>query len=178
MDGILHYFVLKNYKGILRKKLKSNTHLFFIPVPPNKYVYVALIGQLDDEENTYASQLLVRIPEDLLEQTINGEIEYFGDRFVEVERLPCKSSAQAPGNYLITFKKKGYNILSNLDLKYGIEYSTSGRKIYLLHGNFNLITGEITNKTMNMMATKQAAFMGDKQRFDEILNISKKYRRL
>jgi hypothetical protein len=173
MDGTLYYYVLKKYKGMLIKKHKSNTHLFFVPVEPNKYMYLSLIGVMEDEENTYAAQLLVRLPEDILDDTIAGEKEYFGDRFVEVEKLECKSSNQSPGKYIITPKKIGFNILSNLEINYQVEYSTIDRRIYLVKGELNLVTGEINEQNIKMVATKQAAFMGDKQRFKEQKNIIK-----
>ena len=76
MDGIIKYCIVKKYKGLFRRH-PSNTHLFFIPVDPKKYMYLALIGKMtDDEDNLYASQLLVKLSEDIFEETLNGEIEY------------------------------------------------------------------------------------------------------
>jgi len=172
MNGTIKYFVLKKYKGIT-KKHKSNTHLFFVPVDPKKYMYLALVGQLTEENNSYAAQLLVRFPEELLDSMIVGEIEYFKNRFVEVESLNCKSTNPSPGKYIIKPIKKGFNIISNLEINYQIEYSTEARKIYLINGNLNLVTGEISNQDMKMVAAKQDAFMGDKQRFEELKNMEK-----
>jgi len=173
MDGTIKYFVVKKYKGLLIKRHKNNTHLFFIPVDPKKYMYLALIGQLSDEEDTYAAQLLVRLPEEVIDETIEGEYEYFGERFVEVESLKCKSLNQSPGRYSIALPKKGFNIRSNLEIEYQVEYSTVSRRIYLIKGDLNLITGEITDQDIKMVASKQAAFMGDKQRFEEMKKITK-----
>jgi len=168
MNGTLHYFILKNYEGKLIKKNKSNTHLMMIPVDPKKYMYVAIIGEMvDNEEDTYAAQLIVKFPEEILEETIIGEEEYFGNRFIEIETLNCNSSAQAPGNYIITFPKKGVNILSNLEINYELEYSTSSRRIYLIKGTLNLVSEEIDDKNMKMVAAKQSAFIGKTSRFIE-----------
>lgn len=171
MDGTIRYCVVKKYSGILIRKHKNNTHLFFIPVDPKKYMYLALVGQLTEEEDTYAAQLLVKLPEEIIDQTIEGEYEYFGERFVEVESLKCKSTNPSPGKYIITLQKKGFNIKSNLEINYDVEYSTVARRIYLVKGDLNLITGEITNQDMKMVAAKQAAFMGNKQRFEEMKRI-------
>jgi len=170
MDGTFYYCVLKQYQGALRKKHKKNTHLFLVPVDPKKYMYLILIGELEDEENKYLTQLLVRIQDDLIDETIAGEKEYFNDRFVEVEALKCKSLNQSPGKYTITFPKKGINILSDLDIEYQLEYSSNSRRIYSIYGDLNLVTGEINEDDMGMIAAKQMAFMGKKQRFEELKN--------
>jgi len=82
MEGIIRYCVVKKYVG-LSKKSPQNTHLFFIPVDPKKYMYLALVGKMSEEEienNVYAAQLLVRLPEEIVDETIQGEIEYFKNR--------------------------------------------------------------------------------------------------
>ena len=172
MDGTFYYYILKNYKGALIKKHKNNTHLFFIPVDPKKYMYVAIVGEMLEEdtnlEKSYASQLLVRLSEDILDNTISGEQEYFGNRFIKIEELRCKSSAQSPGVYEITFPKKGFHILSDLQIEYQIEYSSSERRIYLIKGDLNLETQEIKEKELGMVAAKQVAYMGKKDRFIEM----------
>lgn len=178
MDGTIRYCVVKKYSGMFIKKHKNNTHLFFIPIDPKKYMYVALIGQLSEEEDTYAAQLLIKLSEEIIDQTIEGEYEYFGDRFVEIESLKCKSSNPSPGKYIINIPQKGFNIKSNLEITYEVEYSTIARRIYLIKGDLTLITGEITNQDMKMVAAKQAAFMGNKQRFEEMKKIKSTNRRI
>jgi len=172
MDGIIRYCVVKKYKGILIKKHKSNTHLFFIPIDPKKYMYLALVGQLTEEDDTYVAQLLVKIPEDIIDDTISGEYDYFGNRFVEIESIKCHSTNPSPGKYKITLVKKGFNIRSNLEIDYHVEYSTVNKRIYLVKGDLNLVTGEVTEKDMKMVAAKQVAFMGGKQRFEEMKKIN------
>jgi hypothetical protein len=178
MDGIIRYCIVKKYSGILNKKHKSNTHLFFIPVDPKKYMYLALVGQLTEEDDTYAAQLLVKLQEEIIDDTITGEHEYFGNRFVEIESIKCHSTNPSPGNYVIKLLKKGINIRSNLEIQYQVEYSTVSRRIYLVKGDLNLVTGEVTEKDMKMVASKQAAFMGDKERFEEMKKIKFNNRRI
>lgn len=178
MEGTIRYCVVKKYKGLFLRKHKNNTHLFFIPVAPKKYMYLALIGQMTDEENTYAAQLLVKLPEEIVDETINGEYDYFGKRFVEVESLKCNSKNPSPGKYIITISKKGDNIKSNLEIDYQVEYSTVGKRIYLIKGDLNLVTGEVNQKDMKMVAAKQISFMGDKERFEENKKIILKNRRI
>jgi len=172
MDGKITYCILKKYKGILIKKHKYNIHLFFIPTDLNKYLYLVLLGQVEDEDNTYAAVLMAKIPEQIIDQTIEGESEYFGDRFVEIEELNCKSSSQAPGTYLIKIPKKGYNIISDLEINYKVEHSTVNRRIYFIKGNLNLVTGEVSNTDMKMSAAKQSAAIGNvSKRIEENYNI-------
>ena len=178
MDGIIRYCVVKKYSSIV-KRHKSNTHLFFIPVDPNNYMYLALVGQVTEEsEDTYAAQLLVKLPEEIIDDTINGEHTYFEDRFVEVETLKCHSTNPSPGKYIIHMDKKGFNIQSDLEIDYQVEYSTNTRRIYLIKGKLNLVTGEVSEKDMKMVAIKQAAFMGNKERFEEMKKIKPKNRRI
>ena len=165
MNGTIYYFVLKNYKGIFSKKHKSNNHLLLIPIENDRYRYFLIVGKMEDDENTYACQLLATIKEDLLDDFISGEIEYFKGRFVEIEKLNCKTSQQAPGNYIIKLLKKGYNLLSNLILQYQIEYSTVNKRIYLLKADLNLVVSDINEDNISMVAAKQMAFLG-KNRFE------------
>ena len=62
MNGTIRYCVMKKRKGLLKRQ-PVYTHLFFIPVDPKKYMYLALIGKdVDDQENTYAAQLFEPLP--------------------------------------------------------------------------------------------------------------------
>lgn len=179
MDGFIKYCIVKKYMGT-SKKHPTNTHLFFIPIDPKKYMYLALIGKMTEDEtensNKYVAQLLVRLPEEIIENTIEGEKEYFKDRFVEIESLDCKSMNPSPGKYVINISKKGFNIRSNIEIDYQIEYSSQERKIYMITGDLNLVTGEVTDQDMKMVAAKQVAFLGSKKRFKEMINIPKKWR--
>jgi len=172
MDGTVRYLIVKKHKGSLNKKTASNTHLFFIPIDPKQFMYIAVIGQIEEEENTYVAQLLVKIPEDIIDDTINGEFEYFGDRLVEIESLECKSSNPSPGKYVINFPKKGMNILSDIELNYQVEYSTIQRRIYILKGNLNLVTGDVEMKDMSSIAAKVMKDLGGRKRFQEMQTIS------
>lgn len=171
MDGTIRYCVVKKYKGLLIKKHKNNAHLLIVPVAPKKYMYLILVGQLMDEDDSYIAQLLVKVPEESIDDLINGEYEYFKDRFVEVESIKCHSKNPSPGRYNIILSKKGFNIRSNLEISYHLEYSTNDKRYYLIKGDLNLVTGEITEKDVKMTAAKQVAFMGNKKRFEEIKKI-------
>lgn len=178
MDGTIRYCIVKKYRGMLVKKHKSNTHLFFIPIDPKKYMYLALVGQLSEEENSYLGQLLVKLDEEIIEDTISGEFEYFGNRFVEIESISCHSTNPSPGRYVITIPKKGFNIRSNLEIQYEVEYSTVARRMYLIKGDLNLVTGEVNEKDMKMVAYKQVALMGGKKRFEEMkqINVNRRFK--
>lgn len=142
MEGTIRYCVVKKSKGLFKKRYLY-THLFFIPVEPNKYIYLALVGKdVDDEEDTYAAQLLVKLTGEIMGDTLKGEYKYFGNNFVEVEALKCKSSNPSQGKYLVSIPKKGSHIKSDLEIEYQVEYSTVDKRIYLLKGELNLIPGD------------------------------------
>jgi len=148
MDGTLRYCVVKKHKGLKREP--SYTHLLFVPIDPQKYMYLALIGKdIDDVENTYAAQLLVKLPEEITEKTIQGEHEYFGRNFIEVEALNCTSSNPSQGKYIISIPQKGAYIKSDLEIEYQLEYSTVERRVYILKGELNIISGDVTSEDFN-----------------------------
>ncbi len=144
MNGTIRYCVMKKRKGLLKRQ-PVYTHLFFIPVDPKQYMYLALIGKdIDDQENTYAAQLLVKLTDEIMDDTLAGEYEYFGKKFIALEALKCKSSSPTQGKYIVTIPKKGSYIRSNLEIEYQVEHSTIEKKIYLLRGELNLVSGDIT----------------------------------
>ncbi|MBP9010916.1 MAG: hypothetical protein WAP08_09365 [Smithellaceae bacterium] len=143
MNGTIRYCVVKKRKGLLKRQ-PIYTHLFFIPIDPKKYMYLALIGKdVDDQENTYAAQLLVKLTDEIMDDTLAGEYEYFGKKFIELEALKCKSTSPSQGKYVVTIPKKGDYIKSNLEIEYQVEYSTVEKRIYLLKGELNLVSGDI-----------------------------------
>lgn len=170
MNGITKYFILKKSTAKLNTKSNTNTHLFFIPMDTHHYMYLGLIGQLTDEDNTYAAQLFVKLPEDILEDTIAGEYEFFDNRLEEMESLECSTTSPSAGKYIITFPKKGVNIKSDLEIEYKVEYSTSDKRIYFVKGDLNLVAGEVEEdkSDMSQIAARQIKIMGGKKRLKEM----------
>ena len=144
MNGTIRYCVMKKRKGLLKRQ-SVYTHLFFIPVDPKLYMYLALIGQnVDGQENTYAAQLLIKLSDEIMESTLAGEYEHFGKKFIELEALKCKSSNPSQGKYTITIPKKGVYIRSNLEIEYQVEYSTTDKRVYFIKGDLSLVSGDVT----------------------------------
>ena len=146
MEGTIRYCVVKKYKGKLKRE-PAYTHLLFIPIDPQQYMYLALIGKdIDDVKNTYAAKLLIKLPEEITEKTIQGEHEYFGKKFIEVEALNCSSSNPTQGKYIISIPQKGAYIKSDLEMEYQLELSTVEMKIYILKGELNIVSGDVTEE--------------------------------
>jgi len=165
----LYYCVLKNYKGLFKKKHIGNTHLFLVPISDNTYLYLGMIGELEDEKGSYATQLIVKLPSEIVDQVIEEEINYFGDRFVVLEEINCIPRKTAAGVYDIKLPQKGDMILSNLHIEFNVDISTNARRIYTLTGEFNFESEDIKSTSdMKMVAAKKMAFMGDKERYKEI----------
>ena len=144
MNGTIRYCVMKKRKGLLKRQ-SVYTHLFFVPVDPKLYMYLALIGQnVDGQENTYAAQLLIKLSDEIMESTLAGEYEHFGKKFIELEALKCKSSNPSQGKYTITIPKKGVYIRSNLEIEYQVEYSTTDKRVYFIKGDLSLVSGDVT----------------------------------
>jgi len=163
----LYYCVLKNYKGIFKKKNVGNTHLFFIPLPDNKYLYLSMIGEIEDQKGSYATQLVTKIPADILDEVIDGELEYFKDRYEVVEKVNAIPTEEAAGIYNIKISKKGEMILSDLRVEFNVDFSTNDRRIYTLTGKFNFESESVSpGESMKMVADKKIAYMGDKVRYE------------
>jgi hypothetical protein len=142
MNGTIRYCVMKKRKGLLKRQAVY-THLFFVPVDPKLYMYLALIGkEVDDQENTYAAQLLVKLSDEIMDETLAGEYDHFGKKFIELEALNCKSSSPSQGKYLVKIPQKGCYIKSNLEIEYQLEYSTTDKRIYFIKGDLNLVSGD------------------------------------
>ena len=173
----IYYCVLKKYKGLFKKKHVGNTHLFFIPISDKVYLYLGMIGELTEDEGTYATQLITRLDSEMIDQIINEEEIYFKDRYIVLEKIKCKVVKISPGEYKIKILNKGKNVLSDIHLEFEPDNSTNKRRIYLMSGRLNLNSEDILSTTdLKMVATKQMAFMGDKTRF-ESFQIKNKFRR-
>jgi hypothetical protein len=140
----LVYCVLTFKKGLLRKKTKK-VHLFFLPVSFTNYFYIALIGKLSDEENSYVSQLMVSFPAELLEEVIKGKQEYFGERFSVVEELQCipLKKNNNTTKIVVSGKKQALVVKSNILLTFDDFLTTGSKKIYILRGKLDLDIGEV-----------------------------------
>lgn len=169
----IYYFILKNYKGIFKKKHKGNTHLLMVPISEDKYLYLGVLGKiLEEDEDTYACQLIVKLPKRLVNPIIVGEEDYFKERFILMESLPCDAEKISSNEFLIHMEKYGKKILSDISVEYNPKYNTGNKKIFTVQGDFNFISSDIQNeKNMGMIANKQLAYMGSpKSRFSSFQN--------
>jgi hypothetical protein len=164
MISRLYYCVLKNYSGKFNKKSKGNTHLFFLPLSPVETAYVGLLGEVLESNSDilqYACQLMVKLPEEIVAETILHQTSYFKERYQIVEEISCEAGKIQPGKYFIHILDKGAFVRSDLTLTYQMEYSTTSRRIYFLEGDLNFLTGEVDpSKDMAMVAYKQKAILG------------------
>ena len=156
----INYCILKNYKGLFKKKHTGNTHLLFIPVSKNVSCYVAILGKLKDENNMYATQLITKTPNVLVDKIIDGELEHFKDRFILVEKIKSIPEKLEDGNYKIKLTKKGKYILSDLEFIFSDKYSSNKQKIFLLTGNLNLEIENVSDVSMKVSGVKKMSFIG------------------
>jgi hypothetical protein len=165
----LYYNVLKTYKGT-DETYKGNTHLLIVPITSKKYLYLAVIGRLIDEVNSYATHLIVSLPSRLIGSIISGEEEHFGDRYVVVEKLKCVPHMIGENKYNIVLSDPGEskNIKSDLTVEYHPEFNIGSKRVYVVTGELKFEAGEVASRgVMGMTAAKQSALMGKKERFEE-----------
>ena len=166
----IFYCILKNYKGIFTKKHRGNTHLFLVPITEGKFLYLGLLGEETDEPGNYICQLIIKLPDEIIESIVEEEEKYFGERFLVMEKLPCSTKKNNEGNYIVKLSKKGSYIGSDLELEFNTDYSTQSKRIYTLKGELNFEAEDVDSKAdIHMAATKQSALIGDKERFEEIV---------
>jgi len=165
MQDVLYYCVLKDYKGIFRKKFRGNTHLFFIPLDNNTYGYFSLIGKMIDEPqdlpegfDRYACKLIVKIPTEIVSTVIDHQVEYFKGRLQIVEQVACQTKKTSEGYFIDT--NRGNFIKSDLILLYQPEYSTFDKRIYTIDGNLDFMATEISDtKELKTDLMKQNALL-------------------
>jgi len=156
------YYVLKNYKGIFRKKHSGNIHILIVPTSINESLYLVIIGEIIKEPNSFACQMIIRQMKEFIDNVIRIEKEKYKNRYILLESLPCRVSDQGQGKYIYSFPNKGQYIKSDLSLTFEPEYTTDKTKIYVLRGNINLETDDVNPKTFKMIAMKKLAHLGRK----------------
>jgi hypothetical protein len=159
MTKPLYYCILKHYKGLLKKRLISNTHLFILPRTDYDYLYLALLGERTEAADTYACVYITRIPDELLNIIIEGEKDYFKDRFAIVEETPAEVNTIEKSTYLIRLKGKSKVFLSKeIILIYQKGESTPKQRIYNLVSKLNLETGQINKSSLSVLGERNLNF--------------------
>ena len=146
----LYYCILKHYKGLFKKRFLNNLHLFILPRTDYDYLYLALYGERTEAADTYACIYITRIPDEILNFIIEGEKEYFKERFEIVEEIPAEVSTLEKSKYLIRLKGKSKVFLSKeILLIYKKEESTPKQRIYDLISKLNLEMKEISRLSLD-----------------------------
>jgi len=155
MTKHVYYCILKNYKGILKKKFVDFTHLFILPRTDEDYLYLSLLGERSEVSDVFACVYITRVPNGILSNLIEGEKDYFGDRFEIVDELPAKVKTIEKGTYLINLKKLSKIFQSKeMVLIYQQKESTTKKRIYNLISKLNLQTNEVDSLSLRMIAVK------------------------
>lgn len=156
------YYILKNYKGIFRKKHSGNVHILIVPTSMTESLYLVIIGEIIKEPNSFACKLVIRQSPDFIKNVIQMEQEKFKNNLILVEDIPCRVNDLGQGKYEYIFPNKGQYIRSDLSLTFEPEYTTDKSKIYVLRGNIDLETNDVNHKTFKMIAMKKLAYLGRK----------------
>ena len=160
----LYYCVLKHYKGLFKKKHVRNTHTLMIPITETHSLYVVLIGRSTEDETVFYAQSVAKVPYDIVETIIDGEIEYFDERFSVLEKIPC-SVSKIKDIYISKIHNKGKYIKSNILTTFNEEESTNKRRIYVIKAKIDLeLSDAITPENLGMVASKIMAKFGDLDR--------------
>lgn len=152
----VYYCVLKNYKGLFKKKHIGNTYILIVPLPTSDYLILGLVGELN-QEDTYSSVLVYKVPDDTIEDLIMLQTEDFKWRFEVIEKIECLSRRVSDTSYFIDIKEKGSFIKSDINLSYDSENSSDPLRIYIVQGKLVFPSSYIiTPETdMRMIAIKK-----------------------
>jgi hypothetical protein len=155
MDRQVYYCILKKYKGLFKKKFVGVTHLFILPRTDSDYLYLALLGERVEVTGTYACVYITRVPDEILSDIINGEQEYFGDRFEIIEHKLAEVKTLQKGTYLIKLKEDSDVFLKKeILLTYQEKESTPKKRIYNLVSKLDLETREVGFENLGNFALK------------------------
>jgi hypothetical protein len=138
----IYYCILKNYKG-RKKEFLGNTNFYLVPMPEERYVYLGVLGELEDHEHCYMCRLILNMEAAMVGAVLEGEVEEFGDRFKVIETLNCEASLSEEGVYDIKLLEQGEYIQSDLILG---PYTGRGKKakpMFILGGHLCFSTSPI-----------------------------------
>lgn len=161
------YYVLKNYKGIFRKKHTGNVHVIIAPINMNVSLYLVIIGEIINEPNTFVCHMVIRQSPEFINKVIDIEQKKFGDNFILLENSPCRINDLGEGKYEYIFSNTGQYIKSDLSLTFNPDYTTDKVKIYILRGNIDLETNDVNPKTFKMLSMKKLAYLGRKYKDEQ-----------
>lgn len=156
------YYVLKNYKGIFKKKHTKNIHIIILPTSVNESMYLVIIGEIIKDPNSFACQLVIRQSPEFINRIVQMEKKKFSGNFILLEDIPCMVNDLGQGKYEYIFSKSGQYIKSDISLTFEPEYTTDKTKIFVLRGNIDLETNDVNPKTFKMIAMKKLAYLGRK----------------
>jgi len=159
MKNYVYYIILKNYKGILKKKHIGNTHLFFIPVTTSETFYLALIGKITNEDNSFVCQLINRLPRELRHKIVEEQKKEFKNRYEVLEVLICEPQQLDEEKFKIKIPSKGNYFLSDLNIEINLEYTTDNQRIYNMNGKLNLETKPVSGDIIKSIGFKKLALV-------------------
>ena len=156
MQLMLHYYVLKTYKGLFKKRHVGNTHILYLPISTREFLTLIILGAKD--ETTWIGAQVARAPLEYLLPMIDEMKRDLGeDAYVNIETLSIKPKEARKGSYKITLAQKGVYIKSNFTVDFEPEFSAGGRNLYSLQGNLDFYTSELNMKAAKMQAAKAVA---------------------
>jgi hypothetical protein len=163
----LYYSVLKHYKGLFKKRHVRNTHTLMVPISQTHSLYLVLVGRSTEDDTIFYAQLVKKIPNDIVEDLLNAEIDYFEERFSVLEKISC-SASKMNDIYITKINNKGKYIKSNILTTFNEEESTNKRRIYVVKAKIDLeLSDEITPENLGMVAAKVMAKFGDLDRIKD-----------
>ena len=158
MHLIMHYYVLKTYEGFFKKRHVGNTHFLCIPISNREFITVVLLGEATGTDNKWIVAQITRAPLQFLQPMLDDMKKQLGeDAFINIESIAVKPKEASKGLYNITLLQKGVYIKSNFTLEFEPEFSTDGRNLYSMEGNFDFYTVDMNMRTAKMQAAKAVA---------------------
>lgn len=116
MSDRLSYCIYKNYKGIIFKKHKDNSHLLFLP-SDDYFYYFMLLGK-DNTSEFYYAALLHRDDKIKMGFFIDEEKELLKNKFLEIESLKGIVKINDKDSWNIDLITPGKHIKSDIEVQF------------------------------------------------------------
>jgi hypothetical protein len=134
-----------SYAGILKDGDRALNLLLF-PIPQsNVYLFLTIAGK-SNEDNKFLCKVVTTIPEELIDEFIKHEAQFFGEDMSIIEQIPCMAKKVGYKQYEVIPNKEGRVIKGRLLLSVYDEK----KRLYILRGKITLPTHLQQNQDLSL----------------------------
>ena len=149
----LYYNALKIYHGVFLKKHTGNVLVLLTPISKTEFLYVAILGRIPDTDKILGVSVY-RDALSRLERVAEDDKQYFGDHYINIEKIPAEGKILENSVYRVKLKRPGKYIKSNLNIELDHSRSSADKKYYIIAGDIELVSWDIDPETVEAKAKR------------------------